>query len=1046
MERKLKKGSKVWVKDAEEAWVEGVILGRYKPASAREDALLAKTKGARGSEGVPSPYRIVVQLGKELKRRGGKTRVVDARLECEVRRSKSAKVYSNVEDLTSIDTLHEPGLLEALEQRYAQDRIYTFTGRILLAVNPFKEIPGMYGKGVVQKYASATADADLPAHIYRVASTAYKDVMERGGLNQTVLVSGESGAGKTETTKIIMRSLAAMSQWRSSGASGTDISERVLRSNPVLETFGNSCTIRNENSSRFGKLIEIKFDSESGGTLGAHITTYLLEKARLTKQFPGERNFHVFYEMAAGGSDAQLERWRIPGSLYGFNFISQKEDMYREEESDADNFVKTVEAMHELGMSEEEIEEVFDVVAGVLHLGNLSFEAVGHDQSCRIRFDDETMLSCEACCDLLKVDADALEFALCRRVIRVRGTDQDLAERGNLPAYLRREDEHFEKSLTVEEAALARDALAMTIYERIFGWLVWRLNQCIQTEPIRANKRAGARARMSKRAMEAELKVEIDDHVYNTQYKIGLLDVFGFEVFERNGFAQLCINYCNETLQHLFNESVFKRDQLEYDEEGIDWTFIRYPDNAACIEMFESKPIGLFPLMDENCMYPGGNDNTLVTKMWTHLPGRFPRFLQPTREDKADFTFRIRHYAGDVVYSGEGFFAQNKNELRQEAVNLVSASRSSILKVLLPPEAKDAAGGADIASFFDVKLGSNFAGSASQAGTGAGTGAGAGAGAGTRGSRGLVRLNSQGSPMPGVLQQTTVGSHFQAQLRVAVEKIRASSAHYVRCLKPNDENVPDYLDRRRLVEQLRYSGVLQIIQVTRAGYPYRFTFAEFLVRYAVLGKRGTPYKAKRLAEKATVDTQKRNCLKIANNAQLVHGEEYQLGKTKVFLRQLSFIILEVLKDERVAQIASVVQRAARKFLELKRKGHKFTYKPRSRASQRSYARGLGAPDAEPVLEHEELPLAPNGKLGAPSKLDGDDSYRRKKGPILPKTAAGGVELPRKSRVPAHDFEDMIQDDDEDWEIDLDAASTATPAQNVGTPTPVNRERRSDYKA
>jgi len=877
MERKLRKGAKVWVRDVEQAWVEAVILGRSKRPKA-------------------PAHEIVVQIGRELRQRGGESRAVDARSQCEVRRSKSARVYARIEDLTKLETLHEPGLLEALEQRFVQDRIYTFTGKILLAVNPFKEIPNLYGPKMVAKYARARSETEMPAHIYQVAGAAYKDVMEREGMNQTILVSGESGAGKTESTKIIMRSLTDLSRWRSRGKVGTEISERVLRSNPVLETFGNACTIRNDNSSRFGKFIEMKFDRDSGGILGAHLTTYLLEKARLLKQWPGERSFHVFYEIAAGGTDDQLERWKIPDrSLAHFAFISQKDYLDRDEQADRAHFEETWTAMHLLGMQEYEMEEVFNIVAGVLHLGNLDFEIAGDDQMCRIRFDDVSMLSCIACCELLKVDENALEQALCRRMIRIRGNEDRIAS-GDLAWFTLRQNETYEKSLTVEEARFARDALAMTIYERLFGWIVWRLNLCIQQDPIHEKKRT---SKLSKRLQETEDTVVIEDKVFHTKYTIGLLDVFGFEIFERNTFAQLCINYCNEVLQQLFNDYVFQKDQEEYNLEGIDWDFITYPDNSACIELFESRPIGMFSLIDENCLYPGGTDTTIVQKMYDHLLPNYDRFIRPSREEKANLQFKIRHYAGDVVYTSDGFYTQNKNELRQEAVDLVAASLSPVLSILLPANAKDAAGGANIAKYFDQKLGSNFDASKSAS---------------------LSEINkSNGSMMaPGSLQQTTVGSHFQSQLKVAVAKIEASAAHYIRCLKPNDENEPDYVDRKRLVDQLRYSGVLQVIQVTRAGYPYRFHFGEFLVRYAVLGKKGTPLKAKRLASKASLEKQRHNCLKISNNAQLVPGDEYQLGKTKVFLRQLSFIVLEVLKEERMAQIANTIQRAARRYMRCKR--------------------------------------------------------------------------------------------------------------------------------
>jgi len=690
--------------------------------------------------------------------------------------------------------------------------------------------------------------------------------MERFGINQTILVSGESGAGKTESTKIIMRSITEMSQWRSGQLVGlSSLSERVLNSNPILETFGNACTIRNDNSSRFGKLIELKFCKDSGKIQGAHITTYLLEKARLTHQFGCERNFHVFYEMMAGGSDDDKDRWRFGDSLEEFNYITQKETLDRETIDDASLFHNTQEAMRTLGMNDDEINNVFDIAAAVLHLGNLEFEAIDGN-SCKISFDDRTLISCSMVCETLQVDADMLERALCKRVIRIHGVKEtDFRNR-----YSQRQDESFEKPISVDDAKLARDALSMTLYERLFGWLVWRLNDCIFNEADAAHFENAS--------------VEINDHMFSRNFTIGLLDVFGFEIFERNGFEQLLINYANETLQQLFNEFVFLQDQREYDDEGINWDFIKYPDNQACLDLIESTPIGLLGLLDENSLYPQGNDQTMCNKMYDLLPKRFKRFLPPGGEEKANRCFSIRHFAGDVKYHADGFFRKNKNELRQEAVMLVHESQNPIVKLLLPLDAKAAAGGADIASYFDTKLGSSFMSTNSSVET------------------------ERKESAPQSLQQKTVSAHFKEQLQVAIEKIRASNAHYVRCLKPNDQNVPGNFDRLRLVQQLRYSGVLQVIQVARAGYPNRFAFAEFLIRYAALGGKFSIQSVHELEEEESWEEMKMACIELAAGEELVPGDDYQVGISKVFLRQLTFTCMEVKKEERLYELACVIQR------------------------------------------------------------------------------------------------------------------------------------------
>jgi len=882
---RLRKGDKLWVRDEEEVWREGVLAG--KQGRSRHGDLLQVWVQDDESFGSSSyeehKFRLVT---------------VSASTDCEVRLVDSAEELRFVDDLTELPALHEASLLTALHERFKLDQIYTFAGAVLLALNPFKSLKGVYGTRLMREYARAEGSPErqqeLPPHVYQMAARAYYNLISTKGVSQTILISGESGAGKTESSKFIMRAVTEMSRTRAGGRQGklnliAPVSDRVLQSNPILEAFGNAQTLRNDNSSRFGKLINLRMEPAHGVLKEAHITTYLLEKARLTEQNPGERNFHVFYAMGYGASQEEINSWQLH-DFSNFIYLSQlsslgNADKDEDQLADRQRYENLVNAMRVLDFTEEEILDLFKVVAGVLHLGNLKFAPKASGEGSRIAEDVVSMQTCAACCDLLEIDADALELALCMRIIRVSGPDASAGVgvndngRNRVP---KRTEEIFAKDLTCSEASAARDALAMTLYERLFGWIVWKINSSLQEASN--NHRNGNGGRIRRRQLNSEGIVAL-----RRDNEIGILDVFGFEVFEGNGFEQLCINYCNERLQSLFNEFVLLRDQVEYDSEGIDWQFIEFPDNSACLDLIESRPIGLMALIDENCLYPHSNDQTLVNKMYSHLPKQFEGFLAPTKHQRANKMFTISHFAGNVTYSAQGFTRKNKNELRQEAVDLLNSSEHPIVSTLLPNNANDAAGGADLAQYFEAKL--------EQGST-----------------RSLQNGRVNGTKSRGKMQQKTVVSHFKEQLDFALGNIRSSQTHYVRCLKPNDDNVPDYVARPRLIEQLRYSGVIQIIQVARAGYPSRMTFDDFLQIYSVLvPNMGTPAAVLGfLADKEEDDENLRNlCLNTIDRAGLVFGADFQIGVSKVFLRQSSFASLEISKAAVHNFSARVLQRAYR---------------------------------------------------------------------------------------------------------------------------------------
>ncbi|CAK8985894.1 Unconventional myosin-Ic (Myosin I beta) (MMI-beta) (MMIb) (Myosin heavy chain myr 2) [Durusdinium trenchii] len=895
-----KRGTAVWVRDPDEAWVRGTIHG--------------------SDDG-----RIVVLLGR-------KTVTVEP---VDVEPVLSAKDnLHRVQDLTKLPALHEPALLQALEDRFAKDKIYTFTGPILLAVNPFKTV-NIYGTKQAQDYMEAskgftsseggslTAVA-LPPHAYKLADDAFRAMRDQNGCNQAILVSGESGAGKTETTKIVLNYLSYVTSVGRKRNKKANVSDRVLRANPVLEAFGNAKTIRNDNSSRFGKFIQLQFDPNKGSIKGAFIETYLLEKARVVHQQPGERNYHIFYELAAGASSEQKRRWHFPSSLKSCRYTGQSGTMTRSDIDDLAQFQLTIGAMEVLNFAPSDIERLFRAIVAVLHLGNVDYEeSTNHEgmPTVRIVNPEESLL---LAAELLEVDPDDLETVLTTRKIKIGLS------------------ETVQKPLSYEAAEDTRDALAMNLYERLFGWVVWRTNLSIgmdekQYEAMlaRQEQQRKFKERQRRRAADGEGGEDAEDptmlyeddgpgrsktnlrqslnrafaqalnvsglHANNKKKKtqelaydnlIGCLDIFGFEVFETNSFEQLCINYTNEQLQQQFNEFVFQIEQIEYEREGIDWQFVSFPDNSGCIAMIESKPIGLLSLIDEECLYPKGSDATLIQKLHQNLPKKFPEHFIVAGSDRINLSFTVRHFAGDVTYAIDGFCVKNKNELQQEAVDLVRSSGDRLVSCLLPANAEAAAGGADMAAHFDSLLRE---------------------GSSRRPARTGAVLLPTGNHSR--ILKKTVGSHFKTQLGKAMELIRSSEPHYIRCLKPNDENVPDVFDRNRMVNQLRYSGVLELVRVTRAGYPSRFPIAQFVERFAVLsyGLSSAAKKASDLVRSGNVKAQVKVCQKICDNAKLTYGQDYQIGRTKVFLRQATLAFLEMKKAERTYDAVVKIQRTFRKF-------------------------------------------------------------------------------------------------------------------------------------
>jgi myosin-5 len=563
--------------------------------------------------------------------------------------------------MVKLSYLHEPGVLDNLQYRYSMHEIYTYTGSILIAVNPFQRLPHLYGEHMMAQYAGV-ALGELSPHVFAVAEAAYRalqlsDTAASGDTsavrNQSILVSGESGAGKTETTKLIMRYLAAQGAKLHVGGGGAHqprpVEEAVLESNPLLEAFGNAKTVRNDNSSRFGKYAEIQFDGD-GCISGAAIRTYLLERSRVVSCTDPERNYHIFYQLCDGATPEERAAWLLKPANQ-FWYLNQSRCFELEGVSNAAEYQATRRAMSIVGMSEEEQAHTLQTVAAILHVGNITFAAdAASSDGAACLADAAAAEALDAAATLLVVEPGALEKALRTRTLRTR--DGDIL-----------------KHLTPGEATQSRDALAKALYARLFDWLVEKINTSIGQDPT-------------------------------CRGFIGVLDIYGFESFKLNSFEQFCINLANEKLQQHFNQHVFKQEQAEYQAEAIDWSYIEFVDNADVLDLIEAKqPAGVLALLDEACLAPGGSSASFGQQLAkTHAANK--RYSRPKAGGDALFT--LQHYAGGVTYATEAFLDKNKDYVVLEHQLLCGASGSGFIRDLF-------GGAAAVAAARDSKAAMKFA-------------------------------------------------------------------------------------------------------------------------------------------------------------------------------------------------------------------------------------------------------------------------------------------------------------------------------------------------
>ncbi|VTJ58317.1 Hypothetical predicted protein [Marmota monax] len=717
--------------------------------------------------------------------------------------------YDKIEDMAMMTHLHEPAVLYNLKERYAAWMIYTYSGLFCVTVNPYKWLP-VYNPEVVAAYRGKKRQ-EAPPHIFSISDNAYQ-FMLTDRENQSILITGESGAGKTVNTKRVIQYFATIAvtgekkkEEATSGKMQGTLEDQIISANPLLEAFGNAKTVRNDNSSRFGKFIRIHFGT-TGKLASADIETYLLEKSRVTFQLKAERSYHIFYQITSNKKPELIEMLLITTNPYDYPFVSQGEISVASID-DQEELMATDSAIDILGFTNEEKVSIYKLTGGVMHYGNMKFKQKQREEQAE---PDGTEVADKAAYLQGLNSADLLK-ALCNPRVKV----------GN---------EYVTKGQTVEQVTNAVGALAKAVYEKMFLWMVARINQQLDTKQPR-------------------------------QYFIGVLDIAGFEIFDFNSLEQLCINFTNEKLQQFFNHHMFVLEQEEYKKEGIEWTFIDFGmDLAACIELIE-KPMGIFSILEEECMFPKATDTSFKNKLYEQHLGKSANFQKPkVVKGKAEAHFSLIHYAGTVDYNITGWLDKNKDPLNETVVGLYQKSSLKTLAFLFSGAQTAEAEASGAAKKGGKKKGSSF---------------------------------------------QTVSALFRENLNKLMTNLRSTHPHFVRCIIPNETKTPGAMEHELVLHQLRCNGVLEGIRICRKGFPSRILYADFKQRYKVLNASAIP-------EGQYIDSKKAS-EKLLASIDIDHTQ-YKFGHTKVFFKAGLLGLLEEMRDDKLAQLITRTQAMCRGFL------------------------------------------------------------------------------------------------------------------------------------
>jgi myosin heavy chain 6/7 len=699
--------------------------------------------------------------------------------------------------MSSLTYLNDACVLWNSVVRYKNELIYTYSGLFCIAINPYKRFP-IYTQRTMEIYIGKRRN-ECPPHIFGVAEGSYQGMMN-GGRNQSILITGESGAGKTENTKKVISYFASI------GASGkrkegeASLEDKIVQTNPVLEAWGNAKTVRNDNSSRFGKFIRIWFN-QAGKLSGGDMVTYLLEKSRLTFQAELERCYHAFYNIMSDAVPDLKAKAHLSNNIYDYWWVSQGK-VTVESIDDKEDMQFADEAYDILGFTNEEKYNVYKLTATVMHMGNLTkdFVPVGKEEQAEVK--DET--NSRIIADICGVDPEWMIAYFCKPKLKVGA-------------------EWVSKGQTCSGAASSVSGIGRSIYERVFKFIVDKCNETI-----------------------------IDPTMKKVHY-IGCLDIAGFEIFDYNGFEQICINFCNEKLQQFFNQHMFVLEQEEYVREGIDWANVDFGmDLQKCIDMFE-KPMGLLAILEEESLFPKATDLTFAAKLHENLLGKCENFQKANPKPDPNAHFAVVHYAATVSYNLTGWLEKNKDPLNDTIVEIFKNGSNALLVQCFadhpgqPIEAKKDSGGG--------------------------------------------RKKGGGK---------TVSSFYKCQLDDLMKVLYSTEPAFIRCVVPNTHKIPGGVEPGLVMHQYQCNGVLAGIAICRKGFPNKMPYPEFKVRYNIL--------AAQAVAKAKKD---KDAARAVLDAVKLEAEKYRLGHTKVFFRAGILGYMEEVREDRIGSVLSWLQSQAR---------------------------------------------------------------------------------------------------------------------------------------
>mmetsp|Transcript_27438 Transcript_27438/g.32442 ORF Transcript_27438/g.32442 Transcript_27438/m.32442 type:complete len:2067 (+) Transcript_27438:95-6295(+) len=854
-----------------------------------------------------------------------------------------SELHQMPDDLVMLDKIDEPSILQALKVRFQTDKIYTNIGDILISMNPFKMLP-LYTPNVMQEFLNQQP-SEMEPHVYAIAAGAYNGLIDsESHESQSVLISGESGAGKTEATKLVLAYLSA-----AAGSENGTIEQRILAANPILEAFGNAKTLRNNNSSRFGKFVQLHFDGR-GKITGCDTQHYLLEKTRIVQAGPNERSYHVFYQLCAGSvnsasggrrestsggvsSDVDgysyeksaarrsvrqsvvLHRTASSGisSLYDatkhiglnwakthlgnrpceeYTYLNQSGCVSIDGVSDLEEMEDLYSSLVNLGLRQDERQSLLGLTAAVLLLGQLQFaEKGGFSGGSQLAESEDVSSALQGVCSVLGLSVEKLSTALTVRELVIRGESQ----------FIQQEP---------EQACDSRDALAKALYSANFDWIVGRVNK--------ATAASGNWVRLRKAVCALASKIksgEIDqdkffagafasDHapkkkggsgMWEGTRSIGILDIFGFEIFEKNSFEQLCINYANERLQQLFNTATFRAEEDAYKAEGVPFEPIMFADNQDILELIDKKPSGILPLLDEEVVLPRTTDDTFLRKLGENHERKHKRYVRP-KGNASRTGFAVKHYAGSVTYTVLGFLKKNKDELSPDLVLMLQGAENTHVQSLFLSDAAKA-----------EQASSNRASTQSE---------------GNRFKRKSNLPSPGGGGGRGKTKVSTQGSLFRKQVDELMGTLGRTHSSFIRCIKPNVEKQAGIFTGALCYEQLRCSGVFEAVTIRRQGYPARLTHMQFFRKFKTLSTLSPDPSAlsglKMLPDQAGVPEDARLACEVlirvlAQQPPLARMlTECQMGKTMVLWRTDVNKAITLVRSEVEKKAASRIQALGRR--------------------------------------------------------------------------------------------------------------------------------------